>query len=70
MMMCLSHLVLTTPALLNQDSDHLTLVVLGSQVNWKSTTLLRQQWVCPCLKECYDRGEVAFLAGHVERCAS
>ena len=44
-----SHLVWAAPALLNQDPHHLNVVELGSHVYWKKTTMIRQQWVSPCM---------------------
>ena len=70
--MCLSnvsHLVWAAPALLDQDLHHIRMVFSGSHVYWKSTTVLRQQWVSPVLQKFFHKGRVACLslAGEVER---
>ena len=44
-----SHLVWAAPAFLDQDPHHLIMVVLGSKVDWKTTIMLRQEWVSSCL---------------------
>ena len=44
-----SHLVWAALGAFNQDPQHLNVVPLGSQVYWKSTIMLRQEWVSPCL---------------------
>ena len=45
---CISHLVWAAPALLNQDPHHLIMVLVGSQMYWKGTISICQQWVSPC----------------------
>ena len=45
----ISHLVNTAAALLNQDPHNLWVVVHCSQMYWKSTINVRQQWVSPCV---------------------
>ena len=43
------HLVWAAPALLDQDPNHLIMVVISSLVNWQSTLIIRQHWISPCL---------------------
>ena len=44
-----SHLVWAALGAFDQDPHHLSVVVLGSLVYWKSTVNLRQEWVGLCL---------------------
>ena len=63
-----AHLVWAAPALLDQDPNRLIMVVIGSQVDWKSALNLGQHWVSLCLKKFLHTGEVTLLTGEVERC--
>ena len=64
----MSHLVCVAPAFLNEDPNHLIMVVTGSLVDGEIAILIRQEWVSPCSQKFLHTGEVTLLAGEVERC--